>query len=366
MTDSNKWLLLAVLFVVAWVIYLLAPVLTPFVAAALLAYLGDPTVDWLESHGIGRTWAVVIVFAFLSLVITLALIIVIPKLGEQIGSLARQLPELLAWAETKVRPLLAYIPGAEENFENPGNLAAILMKHLQEAGNIVATILGSLSRSGATVVGWLVNLFLIPVVTFYLLRDWDALVKNVRDMIPRNIEPVVVQLSIESDVVLGAFVRGQLTVMFALGVIYVTGLWLVGVDLALLIGMVAGVISFVPYLGTIIGVAAGVIAAMFQFSDSLHVFLVLIVFVVGQLLEGTVLTPLLVGDRIGLHPVAVIFAILAGGQLFGFVGILLALPVASVVMVLLRHVHELYRGSELYGEENIEPEQDSSPEVGPA
>ena len=297
------------------------------------------------------------------------MIIVIPTLGEQIGSLARQLPELLAWAEAKVRPLLAYIPGAEESIANPGNLTAILMDHLQQAGNIAAKVLGSLSRSGATVVGWLINLLLIPVVTFYLLRDWDALVKNVRDMIPRNIEPAVLQLSIESDLVLGAFVRGQLTVMFALGVIYVTGLWLVGVDLALLIGMVAGLISFVPYLGTIVGVAAGVVAAMFQFSDMLHVILVLIVFGVGQMLEGMVLTPLLVGDRIGLHPVAVIFAILAGGQLFGFVGILLALPAASVIMVLLRHVNELYRGSELYGEaaveEDNEHDQDGDPEVEP-
>ena len=287
------------------------------------------------------------------------------KLGQQIGSLAGQLPELLAWAEDKLRPLLAYIPGAEESLANPGNLTSVLMEHLQQAGNIATKVLGSLSRSGATVVGWLVNLLLIPVVAFYLLRDWDLLVKNVRDLLPRNLEPVVSQLSNESDVVLGAFVRGQLTVMFALGIIYVSGLWLVGVDLALLIGLVAGLISFVPDLGTIIGVAAGVIAAMFQFSDSIHVIMVLVVFGIGQMLEGMVLTPLLVGDRIGLHPVAVIFAVLAGGQLFGFVGILLALPAASVIMVLLRHVNDLYRGSVLYGDAIMAEDPDSDQAIEP-
>lgn len=362
MTDSNKWLVLAMMATMGWLVYLLAPVLTPFVAAALLAYLGDPTTDWLESHGIGRTWAVIIVFAMLSMLIILALIIVIPRLGDQLGSLTQQLPALLVWVETRVRPLLAYIPGAEESLADPGSLAAVLMEHLKEAGNIAAKVLGSITRSGATVVGWMINLLLIPVVAFYLLRDWDAVVKNIHDLIPRHLEPVANQLARESDQVLGAFVRGQLTVMFALGVIYVTGLWLVGIDLALLIGMVAGLISFVPYLGTIIGVAAGVVAALFQYPDGLHVVLVLVVFGVGQMLEGMVLTPLLVGDRIGLHPVAVIFAILAGGQLFGFVGILLALPAASVIMVLLRHVHELYRSSELYGEVQPPPDQDTDEE----
>jgi len=369
MTDSNKWFLLALLTGLGWLVFLLAPVLTPFVAAALLAYLGDPTADWLEQHGVGRTWAVVIVFALLALILTLVLIIVIPQLAEQIASLARQLPDLLVWADTQIRPLLAYLPGAEEGIASPGDLTAVLMEHLQQAGNIAGKIIGSLTRSSATVVGWLINLFLIPVVTFYLLRDWDVLMRNIQEMLPRHIEPTVVQLGRESDEVLGAFVRGQLTVMFALAVIYVAGLWLVGVDLALLIGMVAGLISFVPYLGTLVGVGAGVIAAMFQFSDTTHVVLVLLVFGVGQMLEGMVLTPLLVGDRIGLHPVAVIFAILAGGQLFGFVGILLALPAASVIMVLLRHINELYRGSQLYGdcqpadsEPPIAIDDDSEPE----
>jgi len=159
---------------------------------------------------------------------------------------------------------------------------------------------------------------------------------------------VVSTLAREIEEVLGAFMRGQLMVMLALGVIYAAGLWLVGLDLAFIIGMIAGVLSIVPYLGTAVGVIAAVIAALFQFQDVFHTVMVLVVFAAGQSLEGMVLTPRLVGDRVGLHPVAVIFAVLAGGQLFGFLGILLALPVASALNVLVGHLHQRYTSSPLY------------------
>jgi predicted PurR-regulated permease PerM len=197
-------------------------------------------------------------------------------------------------------------------------------------------------------VGWILNLVMIPVVAFYLLRDWDVLVARIAALIPRSIAPVVTRLARESDDVLGAFLRGQISVMVALGAFYGVGLWLVGVSVGPLIGMVAGLISFVPYLGAITGVVMGVIAALVQYQDWPHVLLVLGVFVVGQLLEGYVLVPRLVGEKIGLHPVAVIFAVLAGGELFGFLGVLLALPVASVVVVVLRYLYERYTESELY------------------
>ena len=199
--------------------------------------------------------------------------------------------------------------------------------------------------------GWLMNLVLIPVVTFYLLRDWDLLIKGIRELLPRKIEPTVSTLASEIDEVLGAFVRGQLMVMFALGVIYTAGLWLIGLDLAFIIGMGAGLLSVVPYLGTAVGLVAAVLAAIFQFQDLFHTIMVLLVFGAGQMLEGMVLTPKLVGDRIGLHPVVVIFAVLAGGQLFGFLGILLALPVASALNVLVRHLRDEYTKSTLYHED---------------
>ena len=195
---------------------------------------------------------------------------------------------------------------------------------------------------------WVANLILVPVVTFYLLRDWDVMMAKVNRLLPRNIEPKVSLWASECDEVLGAFMKGQLLVMFALGVIYAIGLWLVGLDLALLVGMIAGLASIVPYMGFIIGIVVAGVAAFIQFQDPVVLAYVGAVFMVGQMLEGMLLTPLLVGDRIGLHPVAVIFAIMAGGQLFGFVGILLALPVAAVIMVLLRHLHERYKSSSLY------------------
>jgi predicted PurR-regulated permease PerM len=230
-------------------------------------------------------------------------------------------------------------------------LLAAIKAHLGSIGDVASTVLGKVSRSGLGIVMWMTNLVLIPVVAFYLLRDWDRLVGKIDGMLPRSIQPTVAYLARESDKVLGAFVRGQLLVMLALGVFYGAGLTLIGLSVGPLIGMVAGLLSFVPYLGFIVGFVAAIIAALVQYGDWTHVLLVCGVFVVGQLLEGYVLVPRLVGEKIGLHPVAVIFAVLAGGSLFGFLGVLLALPAASVIMVLLRYLLERYRMSELYNEE---------------
>jgi predicted PurR-regulated permease PerM len=213
----------------------------------------------------------------------------------------------------------------------------------------VKTVIANISQSGLAMLSAVANLVLIPVVTFYLLRDWDVLVEKFGSLIPRYYFGTVSNLAKQCHETIGAFFRGQLLVMGALSVIYAIGLMLIGLDLGLLIGLLAGIASIVPYLGAIVGIGAGLFAAFFQFGDITHLVLVVVVFSVGQTLEGTVLTPKLVGDRIGLHPVAVIFAVLAGGQLFGFVGILLALPAAAVIMVLLRQVHQNYRGSTLYG-----------------
>jgi len=186
------------------------------------------------------------------------------------------------------------------------------------------------------------------LVAFYLLRDWDLLVAKVRDLLPRHIEPTISKLARESDGVIGAFLRGQFIVMSALGVIYSVGLSLIGLEFSLLIGLLAGLISFVPYLGLITGVLAASVVALLQFHSFLSIVWVLAVFGIGQLISDFLLTPLLVGDRIGLHPVAVMFAVLAGGHLFGFFGILLALPVAAVIVVILRHVLNEYLNSNFY------------------
>lgn len=351
MTDSQKWLVLAAIGLTGWIIYLLAPILTPFAVGALLAYFGDPMADRLEARGLGRTTAVTVVFTAMILTLALILLLLIPKLEHQLSRLIANLPAYAAWIKDTAVPWMQQRFGIEADLLDVDQLVGTLKAHWQKAGGIAATVLGSVSRSGLVVIQWLLNLVLIPVVAFYLLRDWDILVAKIRDLLPRRLVPTVSKLAAESDEVLGAFLRGQFSVMLALGAIYSIGLWIAGLDLALLIGMMAGLVSFIPYLGSIVGVVAACIAALVQFHDLWYLLPVLAVFAVGQTLEGMLLTPWLVGDKIGLHPVAVIFAVLAGGQLFGFLGILLALPVASMIMVLLRHVHDLYMDSDFYSRE---------------
>jgi predicted PurR-regulated permease PerM len=346
------------------VMWLLGPVLAPFAAGALLAYLGDPLADRLEALRVPRTAAVALVFAGLFLVLTLVALLILPLLERQIAALANKLPEYLRWAQEHALPLLRDVLGMEESLDLQA-LGTALKEHWEQAGGFVAALVGSVTRSSGVLVGWVANILLIPVVTFYLLRDWDLLVATIRHLLPRRIEPVVSELATESDEVLGAFLRGQLLVMLGQGVIYSIGLWLVGLDFALLIGMFAGLVSFVPYLGAIVGVLTAGLAAYFQFQELWQLLPVFLVFGVGQLVEGMLLTPWLVGDRIGLHPVAVIFAVLAGGQLFGFLGVLVALPVAAVVMVLLRHTRNEYMRSALYAQSGThQPEGSPAAEAG--
>jgi predicted PurR-regulated permease PerM len=349
MTDSQKWLILAFTAGSAWLVYLLAPVLMPFAFAAMLAYLGDPLTDKLETYRLSRTKAVLVVFSVMTLVFVLVLLLLVPLLEYQVEHFVGSLPAYVEWLNETV------IPWSQRKFHlgiRPVNLSQIvnLIKgHWEQAGGIAAALMSSVSHSGGVIAAWLMNLLLIPVVTFYLLRDWDDLVVKVHDLLPRRVAPTASKLAREVDTVLAAFVRGQLYVMLALGCIYSIGLWIIGLDLALLIGMIAGLVSFVPYLGSIVGIVTACVAALVQSHELVQLVPVVIVFLIGQSLEGMVLTPKLVGGKIGLHPVAVMFAVIAGGQLFGFLGILLALPIASVIMVLLRHVHELYRYSDFYG-----------------
>ncbi|MDD3608580.1 MAG: AI-2E family transporter [Halothiobacillaceae bacterium] len=348
MTDISRLFFLGGLGLGGVVLWLLSPVLTPFLVAALLAYLFDPWVDRLERRRVPRSLGVALVFLVIALGVSAALLWLAPMLQKQILALAQSLPAHLAWIQDTLIPRLTELTGLPLDMSA---LKTTLAAHAQEAGQWVARGLGLAFGSGMTLLSWLMNLLLVPVVTFYLLRDWDRLVSGVRGLLPRGVEPTVTQLARESDDVLGAFLRGQLSVMLALGVVYSTGLWMAGLELALLIGMIAGLVSFVPYLGFIVGIVSASLAMYFQTHEWLPLVYVLIVFGIGQLLESVLFTPLLVGDRIGLHPVAVIFSVMAGGQLFGFFGILLALPVAAVLAVIVRHMHGRYRQSAFYGAE---------------
>ena len=349
--NSRRWQMLAIVAVIVYLLWLLAPMLMPFAVAAMLAYLGDPLADRLERLGLNRSWAATIVFMVLLIVVGGVLLLLIPLIARQIENLIENLPRYGEWAQNTAWPWLQARLHLDPRMFDSDRLLAAIKSHIGSIGGVASTVLGKVSRSGLGIVLWLTNLVLIPVVAFYLLRDWDRLVATIDRMLPRSIQPTIAHLAHESDKVLGAFVRGQLLVMLALGVFYGAGLTLVGLSVGPLIGMVAGLLSFVPYLGFIIGFVAAIIAALVQYGDWTHVLIVCGVFIVGQLLEGYVLVPRLVGEKIGLHPVAVIFAVLAGGELFGFLGVLLALPAASVIMVLLRYLLERYRMSELYNEQ---------------
>lgn len=348
MSDSQKWLVLAGVVGTGWIIYLLSPILMPFLMSALLAYLGDPLADRLEAHRVPRALAVGVVFVGLLAVLVLLALVLVPRLEQQISVFIQRFPEYLAWIKGTVMPWARSHLGLEGSLKDVALIQRVLAEHWSQAGGIAAWMLASVSRSGLAVLGWLANLVLVPVLTFYLLRDWDLLTARVAALLPHAVRGTAVQLAAESDRVLGGFLRGQLLVMLGLGIIYTTGLWLIGLDFALLIGMLAGLVSFVPYLGLILGILVAGTASVLQFQGPDQLIWVALVFGLGQLAEGVVLTPKLVGNRIGLHPVAVIFAVMAGAQLYGFLGVLLALPVAAVGMVLVRHAYQRYCETELY------------------
>lgn len=348
MTQVQRWQWLAIAGIAGWLVWLLSPILMPFVLAAVFAYLGDPLVDRLERLRIGRGVAAGIVFLVMLLLVALALLLLVPLIQRQIARFIAALPGYVAWATHTAVPWLEQKLGIPPSEFDTSMLIARVREHLGTVGSVAATVLGYATRSGLALIGFGVAVVLVPVVTFYLLRDWDRLVAHIDALLPREAQPTIRRLARETDNVLGAFVRGQLLVMVGLAIYYAIALKLVGLDVGPLIGMIAGLVSFVPYLGFIIGIVASVIAALVQFHDAFHLVLVLVVFAVGSVLESYILVPKLVGDRIGLHPVAVIFAVLAFGELFGFIGILLALPMASIAMVLLRFLRERYEASTLY------------------
>jgi predicted PurR-regulated permease PerM len=347
-STALRWQMLALTALVGLVLWLLAPVLTPFAIAAMFAYLFDPLVGRLQRLRLSRGAAVTIVFIALIVLLILVLLWLIPYLQRQIATLFRHLPDWIAWLQNDAVGWINARFGLQLEMPDEQQLSAIFQEHWKEAGGTAATVIAQVGKSGFALVSRVVHLVVVPVAFFYLLRDWDAMIARIHDLLPRSVEPTVARLARESDDTLSGFVRGQLSVMIVLGIFYAIALLAVGLDVGPLIGIIAGLISFVPYLGAIIGVLMAVVAALVAYHDWLHVILVLGVFGVGHVLEAYVLVPRLVGEKIGLHPLAVIFAILAFGELFGFLGVLLALPIASVANVVLRYLYERYRASELY------------------
>ena len=359
MSVIKNWPWFAVLALLLAFLYAVMPILTPFLVSLLIAYMGDPLVDKLEERGLSRTLGVIVVFAVIVLILAGVLAFLVPLISKQLVKLYGMLPQMVDWVQHTAVPWLHTKLGVPSDILDGDKLKQAFSEHLDKTSGAAGFLLAKVTASGMALFGFVANFVLIPVVSFYLLRDWDILVDKVRGLLPRRGEGAVVKMAKECHEVLGAFIRGQLLVMLALGGIYATGLMLLGLDLGLLVGLLAGLASIVPYMGFAVGITAALLAGVFQFGFELYPLLGIVgVFALGQALEGMVLTPLLVGDRIGLHPVAVIFAIMAGGQLFGFTGVLLALPAAAVIMVLLRHVHEMYKDSDLYTEQSAADEYD--------
>ena len=345
----NRWpwvaLVMAVLLVVFW---LLHPILLPFLLGALIAYLGDPLVDRFEARGYSRTTGVVAVFLAFALLLSSLMLVAIPLLIDQIDQVIKNIPVFYRWISESVLPTIQStlsVSGAElPKIDWEAELTA----RWESLGKWLAQSAVGLSRSGLSLLSAVINIALVPVVAFYLLRDWDTMMESLLNLVPKTWQQSVSLMVGEADDVLGAFLRGQFLVMLAQATIYSAGLWIIGLDFALVLGTVAGLASIIPYVGAAVGVGSSLAVAWIQTGDFMFLGLVSLVFVFGQLLESFVLTPTLIGDRIGLHPVAVIFVLMGGAQLAGFVGVLIALPVAAVLWVFCRHGLQHYRRSGAY------------------
>ncbi|WP_311953939.1 AI-2E family transporter [Halomonas garicola] len=345
MRYSWWWLLVAVVAVL--LVYLLNAVLMPFIAGLILAYMVNPLTHRFERLGMNRTLAVSSVFLVMLIVLTLSLFILIPAAVQQVKQLGNAIPAMVGWLEDALAPWLQEWIGYDLRADL-ADIKQVFAENWRDAGGYLASALGQLGRSGMALVSWVTYTALVPVVTFYLLLDWQRLMDNVSGLIPRPWVDEVTRLGRRCNAVLAAFLRGQLLVMLCLGAIYALGLSLLGLNVGLVIGFIAGLASIVPFLGFIVGISIALIVAVFQIGTLWAIAGVVVVFSIGQIVESVVLQPKLLGDKIGLHPVAVIFAVLAGGKLFGFLGVLLALPAAAVVMVLLREGLERYKNSPLY------------------
>jgi predicted PurR-regulated permease PerM len=326
---------IAALVAFGFLIGALAPVLTPFMFGAILSYVGTPVVAALEKHRIPRAAGAVVVIVAIALFLGGLMFVVAPLISTEVTRIGEKLPELLTKIQEEWLPWLNQTFGTAFSFDL-SQLKTLAKDNAGAVGGLSAKLAGSLQFGGQILLGLIVNLTLVPVVMFYLLRDWPQMIAGIDATLPRSIRPTVRDLAREIDAVLSEFLRGQGMVMLALAAYYCIALKVAGLEFALPVGLVTGLLVFIPYIGFGLGLMLGMLAALTQFTTPGPIIAVAAVFMVGQVLEGFVLVPYLVGDRIGLHPLAVIFALMAFGQLFGFVGVLLALPASAALLVAMR------------------------------
>ncbi len=346
--QALAWISIAAIAVLA--LWLLGPVLTPFVVASVLAYALTPLVNRLDTLGRGslpRVVAVVLVEVLFILILLSLILLIVPILAKEIPLMREQLPKLADAFNAWLAPW-----AAQYGFHvalDVDSIKAFVLKYLNaNFEDAFASVLSSLKLGGSVALTLVGNAVLIPVALFYLLMDWENFVARMVALVPPRLRAGYDSFTDEADSVLGQYLRGQLLVMLIMAVFYSVGMALFGLDLALPIGIFTGLAMFVPYLGFGIGLLLAVLAGLLQFASIKAVVMVAVVFGIGQMLEGFVLTPRLVGERIGLHPLAVIFALLAFGQVFGLVGVLVALPASAVLLVAIRRVQAGYMASKLY------------------
>ncbi len=352
----QAWFWLALLVATLLGLYALGSVLVPFVAGMAVAYLLDPVVDVLQRRKLSRMVATTVVTFVFCLAVLIGLLLIVPVLFGQASDFAKRLPEYVTALRERVLPLIDIARDVLPP-DMADRLRAGAVDYAGPVAQWLGGVLGTILGGGMVVVNALSIFVITPIVAFYLLLDWDKLVWRVDSWMPREHLETIREQARLVDRTLSGFVRGQATVCFLLACFYGIGLSLVGLDFGLVIGMLTGLISFIPYFGMTIGMVVGVALAVVQFGSWQGVALVIGVFVIGQVIEGNFLTPRLVGDRVGLHPVWVMFALLAGGAIFGFLGILLAIPVAAVIGVGVRFALGRYLASPLYhGRPGMPPE----------
>jgi len=341
------WTWLAILVVAFVALYAINEILLPFLMALAIAYFLDPVVDRLQRAGCSRTIATsIIVLVFFGIVVALILLLY-PLVLDQMVSFFNKVPSLIEAISKRIEPYTEDLRRAI-SAERMSGLENAAQSFISTAAAWFGRLVRGIWAGGLALFNAVSIVVITPVVAFYLLRDWDTMVAKVDGWLPREFAPTIRQLMREIDVTIAAFVRGVGVVVLFLATVYGVGLTLVGLEFGLMVGLVAGFLSFIPYVGSIVGVATALIIALVQFGDWFHILMVLAVFGFGQVIESFYLTPRLVGGRVGLHPVWVIFALMVGGLLMGFTGVLLAVPMAATIGVLVRFFLSRYLAGPLY------------------
>lgn len=343
--QTGVWIGLGLAFL--WLLWLLGPILAPFLLAGLLAYIGNPLVARLASRRVPRVAAVALVMLLFALLLALLVLTLVPLVRQEALQLAQRLPDGVQLLDARLAPWLERHVGISLQFD-AATLRQLLADNADGVRELASRLLASLKIGGLALAGLVANLLLAPVVMFYLMRDWNDLLARAENLLPRRWHARALRMLRDVDAVLAEFLRGQLLVMLLLAAYYSLGLWLAGVDFALPLGLLTGLLIFIPYVGYAMGLVLALLVAALQFQGMGVVVGVAVVYALGQALESFLLTPFLVGERIGLHPLAVIFALMAFGQLFGFFGVLLALPASAALLVGLRELRAHYLKSRLY------------------